>query len=83
MELTTEQSVELLEILQVRFENNMDRHKNLEWAEIRAKLKAHPEKLSSLHAMESTGGEPVVIRHDKMSDEYIFYDCSTESPKGR
>ncbi len=83
LEITPEQSEELLETLKVRFENSMDRHKDLEWAKIEAKLKANPGKLSSLHAMESTGGEPDVISYGKETSEYIFYDCSTESPKDR
>jgi hypothetical protein len=69
--------------LQVRFEKNMNRHKGLEWPKIQAKLEAHPEKLSSLNAMESTGGEPDVVDYDKKTGEYVFYDCSAESPKGR
>jgi hypothetical protein len=83
MELSPEQSEELLKTLQVRFEKNMNRHKGLEWPKIQAKLEAHPEKLSSLNAMESTGGEPDVVDYDKKTGEYIFYDCSAESPKGR
>jgi hypothetical protein len=69
--------------LQVRFEKNMNRHTGLEWPIIQAKLEAHPEKLSSLNAMESTGGEPDVVDYDKETGEYIFIDCSAESPKGR
>ena len=61
----------------------MNRHKGLEWARVQAKLEAHPEKLWSLHEMERTGGEPDVVDHDKKTGEYIFYDCSAESPKGR
>jgi hypothetical protein len=61
----------------------MNRHKGLEWPKIQAKLEAHPEKLSALNAMESTGGEPDVVGYDKKTGEYIFYDCSVESPKGR
>jgi hypothetical protein len=67
----------------VRFEKNMPRHKGLEWPKIQAKLEAHPEKLSSLNAMESTGGEPDVVGYDLKTGEYIFYDCSAESPIGR
>jgi hypothetical protein len=74
---------ELLRKLKVRFEENMDRHQGLEWAEIEAKLAAHPEKLASLKAMESTGGEPDVVGYDEKTAEYIFYDCSTETPDGR
>ncbi len=81
LELSPEQSKELLTTLKVRFEKN--RHKGLEWPTIQAKLEAHPEKLSSLHAMESTGGEPDVVGYDKKTGEYIFYDCSAESPIGR
>lgn len=81
--LSTEQSEELLSILKVRFEKNMQRHKNLEWSKIQAKLEAHPEKLWSLDDMETTGGEPDVVSYDKNTGEYIFYDCAAESPKGR
>ncbi len=83
LELSPEQGEELLKILQVRFEKNMNRHKGLEWPKIQAKLEAHPEKLSSLNAMESTGGEPDVVGYDQKTGEYIFYDCSAESPIGR
>lgn len=83
LELSPEQGEELLKTLKDRFEKNMHRHKGLEWSQIHAKLEAHPEKLSSLHAMESTGGEPDVIGYDEETDEYIFYDCSGESPEGR
>ena len=83
LELSPEQGEELLKTLRVRFEKNMNRHKDLDWPKIQAKLKAHPEKLSSLNAMESTGGEPDVVGYDKKTGEYIFYDCSAESPKGR
>jgi hypothetical protein len=69
--------------LKVRFEKKVNRHKGLEWPEIQARLESRPEKLSSLHAMESTGGEPDVVGYDKNTGEYIFYDCSPESPKGR
>jgi hypothetical protein len=81
--LSPEQGKELLKTLKVRFEKNMNRHKGLEWPKIQAKLEAHPEKLSSLYAMESTGGEPDVVGYDKKTDEYVFYDCSAESPTGR
>jgi hypothetical protein len=74
---------ELLSTLKTRFEKNMNRHKGLEWAKVQTKLEAHPEKLWSLHEMERTGGEPDVVGHDKKTGEYIFYDCSAESPKGR
>ncbi|WP_410770071.1 DUF4256 domain-containing protein [Fontibacillus sp. BL9] len=82
-ELPPEQHEELLNILKARFEKNMNRHQGLEWADIHAKLEAQPEKLWSLHEMERTGGEPDVVNHDNTTDEYIFYDCSAESPKGR
>jgi hypothetical protein len=81
--LSTEKREELLLILRARFEKNMSRHKGLEWANVEAKLKSSPEKLWSLSEMESTGGEPDVVGHDKKSGEYIFYDCSAETPKGR
>lgn len=74
---------ELLRILKVRFEENMNRHKDLEWAEVQARLEASPDKLRSLHEMEATGGEPDVVGYDESTGEYIFYDCSPESPKGR
>lgn len=77
------QGEELLETLKVRFEKNMNRHKGLEWPKIQAKLEAHSEKLSSLNAMESSGGEPDVVGYDKETDEYIFCDCAAESPPGR
>jgi hypothetical protein len=81
--LSTEQREELLNTLKARFEKNMNRHKDLEWAKVQAKLDANPEKLWSLNEMERTGGEPDVVAHDKKMGEYIFYDCSAESPKGR
>jgi hypothetical protein len=83
LECSPEQGEGLIKTLQVRFEKNMSRHKDLDWPEIQAKLEAHPEKLSALHAMESTGGEPDVVGYDKKTGEYIFFDCSMESPKGR
>ena len=83
LNLKPKQREELLNVLQDRFEKNMNRHKGLEWPKIQAKLEAHPEKLSSLNAMESTGGEPDVVGYDKKTGEYIFYDCSSESPTGR
>ena len=83
LELSPEQGEELLKMLKLRFEKNMQRHKGLEWPKIQAKLEAHPEKLSSLNAMESTGGEPDVVGYDLKTGEYIFYDCSAESPIGR
>jgi hypothetical protein len=83
LELLPEQGEELLTTLKVRFERNMNRHEGLEWPRIQAKLEAHPEKLSSLNAMESTGGEPDVVGYDKKTGEYIFCDCSAQSPQGR
>jgi len=82
-ELSPEQREELLRALKVRFEKNMNRHKGLEWTKVQAKLEAHTEKLWSLNEMERTGGEPDVVGHDKKTGEYIFYDCSAESPEGR
>ena len=82
-ELSTKQKEELLGILKGRFEKNMNRHKGLEWGNVQARLEASPKKLWSLGEMESTGGEPDVVGFDKKSGEYIFYDCSAESPKGR
>jgi hypothetical protein len=81
--LSPEQHEKLLRALKARFENNMSRHKGLEWAKVRARLEAHPEKLWSLNEMERTGGEPDVVGHDKRTGEYIFVDCSAESPDGR
>jgi len=81
--LSPKQREELLRALKARFEKNMNRHKVLEWAKVRAKLEANAEKLWSLNEMERTGGEPDVVGHDKKTGEYIFFDCSTESPKGR
>jgi hypothetical protein len=81
--LSPEQREQLLKTLKARFEKNMTRHKGLEWAKVEAKLKANPEKLWSLNEMENTGGEPDVVDHDKTTGEYIFYDCSAESPKER
>src|ERR1700747_1203915 len=82
-DLAPEQREELLRALKARFEKNMNRHKGLEWAQVRAKLEAIAEKLWSLNEMERTGGEPDVVGQDKKMGEYIFYDCSAESPKGR
>ena len=81
--LSPEQREELLRTLKARFEKNMSRHKGLEWAEVQVKLEANTEKLWSLHEMEKTGGEPDVVGRDNKTGEYIFYDCSAESPKGR
>ena len=82
-DLSPEKRKELFRALKTSFEQNMDRHKDLEWAKIQAKLEANTEKLWSLNEMERTGGEPDVVGHDKKMGEYIFYDCSAESPKGR
>jgi len=82
-DLSPKQGEELLRALKTRFEKNMDRHEGLEWAEVQARLEANAEKLRSLHEMERTGGEPDVVGHDKKTGEYIFYDCSAESPEGR
>lgn len=83
LQLSPAQGEELLQTLQDRFENNMQRHKGLVWSKIQAKLEADPGKLDSLYAMESTGGEPDVVGYDKKTGEYIFYDCSQQSPTGR
>jgi Protein of unknown function (DUF4256) len=82
-ELSSEQREKLLATLKARFEKNMNRHKGLEWAKVQARLESHSEKLRSLDEMERTGGEPDVVGHDKKTGEYIFVDCSAESPKGR
>jgi len=81
--LLSEQREEILGTLKDRFEKNMNRHKEFEWAAVQAKLETNPEKLWSLYEMERTGGEPDVIGLDKKADQFIFYDCSAESPKGR
>jgi hypothetical protein len=81
--LSNKQREELLKALRMRFEKNVNRHKGLAWAQVQAKLEANAEKLRSLHEMERTGGEPDVVGQDKKTGEYIFYDCSEESPKGR
>ncbi|HZU32321.1 MAG TPA: DUF4256 domain-containing protein [Candidatus Angelobacter sp.] len=81
--LSLEQRNELLRVLKDRFGKNMNRHQGLEWAKVQAKLEANAEKLWSLNEMERTGGEPDVVGHDRKTGEYIFYDCSAESPKGR
>ena len=81
--VSQEHRKELLRVLQARFEKNMNRHESLEWVNVQAKLEAAAEKLWSLHEMERTGGEPDVVGHDKKTGEYIFYDCSAESPKDR
>ena len=82
-DLSPEQRKELLGALKARFEKNMNRHKGLEWGQVQGRLEANAEKLWSLNEMERTGGEPDVVGHDKKTGEYIFYDCSAESPKGR
>jgi hypothetical protein len=82
-ELSKEQCEELLRVLKARFEKNMNRHQGLEWAKVQMKLEANPEKQWSLNEMERTGGEPDVVGHDEKTGEYIFYDCSAESPKDR
>jgi hypothetical protein len=81
--LSPAQRDELFSALKARFEKNKDRHKGLEWAKVQAKLEANPDKLWSINEMEITGGEPDIVGHDKKTGEYIFYDCSEESPKGR
>jgi len=81
--LSPDQREELFKTLRVRFEKNMSRHKGLEWTKVQAKLEANTEKLYSVNEMEITGGEPDVVGHDKRTGEYIFYDCSPESPKDR
>jgi hypothetical protein len=83
LELSPGRAAELLEALRARFKNNMQRHVGLEWPKIQGKLAAQPEKLASLGAMESTGGEPDVVGYDLETGEYFFYDCSAESPRGR
>ena len=82
-ELPPEQREELLRALKARFEKNMNRHKGLQWAKVQTRLEANTETLWSLNEMERTGGEPDVVGFDKKTGEYIFYDCSAESPKGR
>ena len=82
-DLSPKQREELLGALKGRFENNVSRHKGLAWAPVQARLEANVEKLWSLNEMERTGGEPDVVGHDKKTGEYLFYDCSAESPKGR
>jgi hypothetical protein len=82
-ELSAKQRAELLGTLKARFEKNMNRHKDLDWANVQAKLEANPEKLWSLNEMEETGGEPDVVGQDKKTGKYIFFDCSTQTPVGR
>lgn len=81
--LSSEQQKELFKALKARFEKNMNRHKGLDWPKVQAKLEANANKLYSLSLMEETGGEPDVVGYDKKTDEFLFYDCSAESPKGR
>ena len=81
--LSLKQIEELLKTLKARFEKNMNRHKGIEWNKVEAKLKKNTDKLWSLNEMERTGGEPDVVGYDKKTGEYIFYDCSAESPKSR
>jgi Protein of unknown function (DUF4256) len=82
-QLSPKQHEELLKALKDRFDKNLNRHKGLDWAKVQAKLEANAEKLWSLNEMEHTGGEPDVVTQDKKTGEYVFYDCSVESPKGR
>lgn len=82
-ELSLEQRDDLFRVLKDRFEKNMNRHNGIEWAKVQAKLEANTEIQWSLNEMERTGGEPDVVDYDEKKDEYIFYDCSAESPKGR
>jgi hypothetical protein len=82
-ELSSAEHEELLKTLKARFEQNKDRHKGIEWANVQAKLEANTEKLWSLSTMEATGGEPDVVAFDEKTGEYVFYDCSAESPNGR
>ncbi len=81
--LNPKQKEELLGVLRARFEKNKNRHKGLVWEKVQSKLEASAEKLWALYEMEATGGEPDVVAHDKKTGEFIFYDCSAESPKGR
>lgn len=83
IELSADQRQEILEALKVRFEKNVNRHKDLKWANIQARLEANTGRLWSLYEMERTGGEPDVVGHDQQTGEYIFFDCSAESPKDR
>ncbi|MEO7724092.1 MAG: DUF4256 domain-containing protein [Chthoniobacterales bacterium] len=82
-ELSAKDNAGLFGTLQARFEKNMNRHKGLDWAKVQARLEANPGKLWALREMEKTGGEPDVVGHDKKTGEYLFFDCSPESPKGR
>ncbi|MCW1914227.1 DUF4256 domain-containing protein [Luteolibacter sp. GHJ8] len=82
-DLSQEQRAKLFALLEARFEKNMQRHKGIKWADVQSRLEAHPAKLWSLNEMEDSAGEPDVVGHDKKSGEYLFFDCSPESPKGR
>lgn len=82
-ELSSKDRDELLKLLKARFEKNVSRHKGIEWGKVQARLEANAGKLWSLHEMEKTGGEPDVVGYDRKTDEYVFFDCSPESPKGR
>src|ERR1051326_4899396 len=82
-ELTPKQREDVLKVLKARFEKNLNRHKGLDWTKVQARLEANPEKLWSLQEMERTGGEPDVVGQDQKSGEYLFFDCSAETPKGR
>ena len=82
-QISSEESTELLNILRKRFEKNMNRHEKLDWSKIEEKLKSNPSKLWSLNEMEISGGEPDVVDYDKKTDEYLFFDCSAETPKNR
>jgi len=81
--LSSEQREKLLKVLKTRFEKNMNRHKDIEWAKVQAKLESNTRKLWSINEMERTGGEPDVVSYDAKTKEYFFYDCSVESPSGR
>ncbi|MGV8964546.1 MAG: DUF4256 domain-containing protein [Candidatus Saccharimonadaceae bacterium] len=83
MELSHQQQTDLIETLALRFEKNIQRHPHIEWTKVKSKLQHNPEKLYSLYEMERTGGEPDVVNFDEKSNEYVFYDCSAESPTGR
>ncbi|NDJ54608.1 MAG: DUF4256 domain-containing protein [Chloroflexi bacterium] len=83
LDLAPDRAIELLDMLKTRFEKNMARHVDLDWESVKARLEAHPAKLASIHAMESTGGEPDVIGFDTETGEFIFCDCAKQSPKGR
>ncbi|GAB3781381.1 DUF4256 domain-containing protein [Spirosoma horti] len=83
MELSLEEQQELIALLKARFEKNMNRHKGLMWLSVQTKLEANEAKVRALHQMEHTGGEPDIVGYDQKTDEYIFYDCAAESPKGR